>query len=73
MLVSFLPNGGNVPNYSVEASHISSLQIVPNVATPSIATPSVVTPSANPPTAPKPSTDFQDPAILSVRAGTLYF
>ncbi len=57
-LVHFLPDGGLIPNYSIEAAHIVSLEIVP-----------VVPPAVEKPPTPKASklpTEFQDPAILSV-------
>ena len=55
MTVSFLPNGGMVSEYSIEASHISSLEIVPSGPA-----------QIQPPPIPKPAPEFHDPAILSV-------
>ena len=57
-LVHFLPDGGLIPNYSIEAAHIVSLEIVP-----------VVPPAVEKPPTPKAAklpTEFHDPAILSV-------
>jgi hypothetical protein len=53
--VYFLASGSVVPNYSIDASHIISLDIVNGE--------SAVSPSAQAP----PATQFQDPAIVSVR------
>jgi hypothetical protein len=54
-VVYFLPNGGVLPNYSIDASHISSLDIVNP------------TPSAPVTPVPPSAGEFQDPAIVSVR------
>jgi len=57
-LVQFLPDGGLIPNYSIEAAHIMSLEIVPAV--------SATIQNIAPPQATKAPAEFQDPAILSV-------
>jgi hypothetical protein len=61
--VVFLPNGGMVPNYSIDATHISSLEIVNDPSKPS-----QVEKAQSPP--PKAPVEFQDPAILSVNSPT---
>jgi hypothetical protein len=54
----FLLDGVMLPEYSIEASHITELKIAPPVAPQIIAPPSPPIPSGPP--------EFQDPAILSV-------
>ena len=61
--VSFLPNGGIIPDYSIEASHILSLEIVPTTTAP-------IAPPQPPPPVRKPTAEFHDPAILSVYPNT---
>jgi len=61
-IVSFLPDGGKIPNYSIEASHIMSLEIVPMGRPLHQPTKSPIV--QEPP--PQPAAEFNDPAILSV-------
>jgi hypothetical protein len=61
MVVTFLPSGAMMPDYSIEASHISSLEIVPSGPA-HVEPPSIPKPAP----APAPAQEFHDPAILSV-------
>lgn len=62
-LVTFLPSGAMIPEYSIEASHISSLEIVPSGPA-QVEPPSITLPAPAP--APAQAQEFHDPAILSV-------
>jgi len=67
-LVTFLPSGAMIPEYSIEASHISSLEIVPSGPA-QVEPPSITLPAPAP--APAQAQEFHDPAILSVYSSGL--